>query len=142
MLNSAPPIIIVAPSEIRGGLFDDFDSSSEEKSKRFNSIYRQLAIKNDCIFIDNQNLIAGEDGVHLSKESHQKLAEKIFSAINTENTMIVENIVTSDTIAQVFVPSLFFKANIECIKRNIVVKKNNAINKPIRTLYSVVTPSP
>lgn len=85
MLNSAPKIIIVAPGEIRGGLFDDFDSSSEEKSKRFNSIYRQLAIKNDC-FIDNQNLIAGEDGVHLSKESHQKLAEKIFSAINTENT--------------------------------------------------------
>ena len=86
LLNSAPPIIIVAPGEIRGGLFDDFDSSSEEKSKSFNSIYRQLAIKNDCIFIDNQNLIAGEDGVHLNKESHQKLAEKIFSAINIENT--------------------------------------------------------
>ena len=86
MLNSAPKIIIVAPGEIRGGLFDDFDSKKKKKSKRFNSIYRQLAIKNDCIFIDNQNLIAGEDGVHLSKESHQKLAEKIFSAINTENT--------------------------------------------------------
>ena len=48
-----------------------------EKSLRFNEIYRGIAKRNNCYFIDNSGLETGVDKVHLTKESHALLADKL-----------------------------------------------------------------
>ena len=53
-----------------------------QKSKELNDIYKDIAEKYNCYFLDNQGLETGIDGVHLTKESHKKLAEKLEDKIN------------------------------------------------------------
>ena len=79
VLVNTPQIIIVAPSLIKD-IDPDF-AGAEEKSKFFNEEYSKVATKNNCIFVDNSILESGIDGVHLTKESHKKLAEKLASII-------------------------------------------------------------
>lgn len=79
-LIQKPRIVIVAPGEIKEGLFNGFENA-EEKSKSFNNEYKKVANKNACIFIDNKILQAGCDGIHLTQESHKKLAEKLANVI-------------------------------------------------------------
>ena len=47
----------------------------------FNKIYSEIAERNECYFVDNNMLDVGIDGVHLTKESHKILAEKIYNKI-------------------------------------------------------------
>ena len=75
-LTKIPQIILIAPSEIKGCLFENFDKASEQKSKMFNKIYKKAAIENNCLFISNKKLFVGNDGVHLTQQSHEKLAKK------------------------------------------------------------------
>ena len=84
-LGKIPQIIIVAPGEIRGGLFDGFNKA-EEKSKHFNSEYEKIAKKHKCLFVDNSGLVAGSDGIHLTKESHEVLANKLAMLIKNQKT--------------------------------------------------------
>ena len=53
-----------------------------KKSEELNDIYKSIAEKYNCYFLSNQGLETGVDGVHLTKESHQKLAEKLKERIN------------------------------------------------------------
>lgn len=48
-----------------------------EKSKNLWKIYFQIAKKNNCYFVDTSELEVWQDGVHLTKESHIKLAKKL-----------------------------------------------------------------
>ena len=48
-----------------------------EKSKRLNNIYKEIAERYNCYFLSNEGLETGIDGVHLTKESHRKLAERL-----------------------------------------------------------------
>ena len=41
----------------------------------------KIAKENNCYFIDNGSLNTGIDKVHLTKESHTILAEKIYNKI-------------------------------------------------------------
>ena len=52
-----------------------------EKSKQLNSIYENLAKKYNCYFLSNDGLEAGVDRVHLTEESHKKLAELLYNKI-------------------------------------------------------------
>ena len=52
-----------------------------KKSLRFNEIYSKIAKTNNAYFVDNDLLTVGIDGVHLTKESHKVLAEKIYKKI-------------------------------------------------------------
>ena len=52
-----------------------------EKSLKFNEVYSEIAKRNNCYFVDNNMLDVGIDGVHLTKESHKILAEKIYNKI-------------------------------------------------------------
>lgn len=46
-----------------------------QKSKDLNIIYKSIAKKYSCYFLSNDELITGPDGVHLTEESHKRLAK-------------------------------------------------------------------
>lgn len=48
-----------------------------EKSKKLKEIYIEIAKTNNCNFVDISELTVGNDWVHLTKESHRKLANKL-----------------------------------------------------------------
>lgn len=52
-----------------------------EKSKRLSAVYSKIAKKNKCGFVDASGLKVGKDGVHLTKESHAKLAKLVANKI-------------------------------------------------------------
>lgn len=75
-----PKVLIIAPP-----IADDDGSGKYEgaleKSMKFNDIYMKIAQGNNCYFIDNNFLNTGIDKVHLTKESHVILAEKIYTKV-------------------------------------------------------------
>lgn len=50
---------------------------ASQKSKNLNDIYKEIAEKYNCYFLSNEGLETGIDGVHLTKDSHIKLAEML-----------------------------------------------------------------
>ena len=60
---------------------DDKYLGATEKSKQLNTIYEDLAKKYNCYFLNNDGLDVGIDGVHLTEESHKKLAELLYIKI-------------------------------------------------------------
>lgn len=56
-----------------------------EKSKKLKKIYHNIAKTNNCYFIDASELTVGEDWVHLTEESHKKLANKLNNKIKSIN---------------------------------------------------------
>ncbi len=75
-----PKIIIVAPCIIDETKFEGFDGATE-KSKEFNLYYKRLAELENCYFVSNECLEHGSDGVHLTSQSHKKLAKEIYKLI-------------------------------------------------------------
>lgn len=51
--------------------------NASKKSQELNQIYENLAHKYHCHYISNVGLETGVDGIHLTKESHNLLANKI-----------------------------------------------------------------
>lgn len=82
--NKYPKLLIVCPPIINE--FTEYASkrykNCGEKSKELKSIYFALAKKNNCYFIDASNLVVGSDGVHMTRESHDKLADLLEIKIN------------------------------------------------------------
>ena len=54
-----------------------------EKAKELRDVYSEIANRNNCHFIDANDLEVGSDGVHLTKESHIKLAERLDEKIKS-----------------------------------------------------------
>lgn len=48
-----------------------------EKSKKLQEVYAKLAEKNNCQLVNASDLTVGEDGVHLTAESHITLAKRL-----------------------------------------------------------------
>ncbi len=86
LLIKNPKIIVVAPNEIDGELYNGKSSfvKGTNKSKEFNEKFKEIADKNGCLFVDNANILAGCDGIHLSAEGHKILAEKLYHCISSE----------------------------------------------------------
>lgn len=80
-IHKMPKIIIVAPNVMNDNASKLKDKGVIDKSKSFNVDYAKLAKKNECIFVSNENLVSGIDGIHLTAESHKILAEKLFKEI-------------------------------------------------------------
>lgn len=83
--DSYPKLLIIAPpivSENREYRVDDKYKGASSKSKELNNIYKNIAEKYNCYFLSNKDLETGIDGVHLTKESHKLLAEKLSDMIN------------------------------------------------------------
>lgn len=79
-------IILVCPSKlnlegINNGIFSyQFNNISVEKSFKVPQIYKSLADKYKCDFIDLNNIteVSTLDGLHYSPESHKKIAESLY----------------------------------------------------------------
>lgn len=84
--DSYPKLLIVTPPVVN----EDVEYCKEnnkytgatKKSEELNDIYKNIAEKYNCYFLSNQGLETGIDGVHLTKESHQKLAERLKEEIS------------------------------------------------------------
>lgn len=72
LLIVTPPIVNEETEYCRAG---DKYKGATKKSKELNETYKNIAKKYNCYFLSNEGLATGIDGVHLTKESHQKLAE-------------------------------------------------------------------
>lgn len=79
-----PQIILVSPPEIGEGIvqssfYGAFRESAVGRSKEFPRWYRKTAKEHGCIFFDAAKHIcpSREDSVHLSPESHGKLAKEL-----------------------------------------------------------------
>ncbi|MFH1505826.1 MAG: GDSL-type esterase/lipase family protein [archaeon] len=80
-----PKVLIIAPPVI--------DETTEwastrylggtEKSKKISEIFSKIAEKNSCLFLDASQLETWTDGVHITKESHKKLAAMIVEKIRS-----------------------------------------------------------
>lgn len=73
-------LLIVAPPIAKDDGSGKY-TGAYEKSLKFNEVYSEIAKRNNCYFVDNNLLDVGIDGVHLTKESHKILAEKIYKEI-------------------------------------------------------------
>ena len=73
-------IIIVIPKEIDSTTFAGFEGA-KEKSKDFEQAYEALANKYNFDYISNDIIELGKDGLHLSKNAHLNLANKIFDIL-------------------------------------------------------------
>lgn len=82
-----PKIIIISPilvDESAESVMGDW-LGAEEKSKQLAPLYKQLAQRNNCEFIDAAQIVSPspKDGLHLESEDHQKLAEAVYSKIKS-----------------------------------------------------------
>ncbi len=86
--NSYPKLLIISPPIVneknsnKNG--ENKYKGAGKKSLKLNDIYNEIAKRNNCYFLSNEGLEVGEDGVHLNKESHFYLAERIYKIIKNE----------------------------------------------------------
>jgi len=86
-LSQNAEILIVSPLNIlknkNGNYNGSFSKVSEKKTKNFNKFYRKIARTHNCEFLDAAEHVnpSKEDGVHLNKEGHKKLAEVLADKI-------------------------------------------------------------
>lgn len=78
--NSYPKLLVVTPPLVDEKLNykqrgTNIYLGATQKSKDLNDIYKNIAEKYNCYFLSNDGLLTGIDGVHLTKESHKKLAD-------------------------------------------------------------------
>ena len=78
--DRVPQLLIVAPPIVAQESKQEY-KCAHEKSLKFSEIYGKIAQDNNCCFVNNDDLTTGIDGLHLTKESHELLANKIFEEI-------------------------------------------------------------
>ena len=84
--NNYPKLLIVTPPIVNEDVeyckANNKYAGATKKSEELNDIYIEIAEKYNCYFLNNQGLETGIDGVHLTKGSHQKLAERLKEEIS------------------------------------------------------------
>ena len=73
--NTTPKLLIITPPLITKE--NPKFIGGKEKSEKLNDIYEDIAIRNECEFMGNEDWEVGEDGVHLSRDGHRILASKL-----------------------------------------------------------------
>ena len=79
-IKNEPKIIVVVPPVIGNG-DPMFLKSDILETKLMNIEYHVIAKRHNCLFIDNDGLETGIDGVHLTEKSHLLLADKLYKLI-------------------------------------------------------------
>ena len=81
-----PKLVLIAPPIVKESpLFPPDENKylgAPKKSLKLNEIYYNIAKKYNCYFISNDILDVGIDCIHLTKESHNKLAHELCNMIN------------------------------------------------------------
>ncbi len=82
-------MILVSPSVLtedvlKSGFSAMFDETSIEKSKHLSAIYKNVADKTGCFFIDINSVakVSSLDGLHYSATEHKKIAHKMFKILS------------------------------------------------------------
>lgn len=79
LLISGVPL--VTENNCFGG--NDKYEAAHDKSVELNELMKQYTKEQNIMYVDNTDLETGEDGVHLTKDSHQRLAVKLSECIKT-----------------------------------------------------------
>jgi lysophospholipase L1-like esterase len=84
--DTKPQIIIVVPptmnEQTQYSLKENKYVGAHDKSVEMKKIFAQIAQETNCAIVDVQDeLVTGEDGVHLLPESHEVLAKALFPLI-------------------------------------------------------------
>lgn len=81
-------IIILSPSHITENILNSnfrfmFNEKSIEKSKQITPIYKKIANKYNCKFLDLNKIVAPSkiDGLHYEIEEHKKIAQSIITLL-------------------------------------------------------------
>lgn len=82
-LEKMPKIILVCPPQLVASRcpWVDYDETSEKKSKAFCGELSAVAERNHCLFVSNDKIIAGQDGAHMTEQSHAELAAIVAKTI-------------------------------------------------------------
>ena len=83
-LTRLPKFVIVCPSVVDETKFEGFEGATA-KSKMFDREYRLMAKNNSCLYVSNDCLQCGDDGIHLNEQSHKKLAEQLSLVIKQDD---------------------------------------------------------
>lgn len=79
--DTYPKLLIITPLVVRESVeyckIDNKYLGASKKSEELNDIYKMISEKYNCLFVGNEDLETGIDGVHLTKESHRKLADRL-----------------------------------------------------------------
>ena len=83
--NTYPKLIIVCPPIVDEdkelcAAWNNF-VGAYEKSIKLDKIYSDIAKRNKCFYLSNEGFKTGIDGIHLTKESHALLSEKLYDII-------------------------------------------------------------
>ena len=83
--NIYPKLIIVCPPVVdeEKELCKAWNNfvGAYEKSIKLDVIYKSIAKRNSCYYISNDGFETGIDGIHLTKDSHELVAYKLYSLI-------------------------------------------------------------
>ena len=79
--KTIPKLLIMAPPIVseEKPLCKEWNNfvGAYKKSVELNDVYKSIAKKYDCYFLSNKELETGIDGIHLTKESHKIVSEKL-----------------------------------------------------------------
>lgn len=91
IINSKNPdikIILLSPTNITRNILKSyfalmFDEISIKKSLKMSEIYKRVAQKHNCIFIDLNDVakVSDTDGLHFAPESHRAIADKVYEVL-------------------------------------------------------------
>ncbi len=80
-----PKVVLVSPPEVGPDICHSpfgyaFDETAVSRSKEFPRYYREVARRNNCIFLNAAEYVkpSDEDSLHLMPEEHKKLAEGLY----------------------------------------------------------------
>ncbi len=81
------PPVILNKNVLSGNFSHQFDITSIEKSKKVSRIYKKICNVYQCKYFDFNNLAepSDADGLHYTKEGHEKIAEELSEFILKEN---------------------------------------------------------
>jgi lysophospholipase L1-like esterase len=89
----APQILLMAPPEIGEGITsspfrDRFREDAITRSREFPKYYKKVAEEHQCLFLNTAEYIRPSevDSLHLSPESHAKLAEEVYRILQTSRS--------------------------------------------------------
>ncbi len=83
--GNAPKILMIAPPLIENtiNMQDQYNEESIEKSKKIGNAYQQIAIRENCEFLDASSIIKAskKDGIHLDENQYELLSHSIYEKI-------------------------------------------------------------
>ncbi len=79
--KSTPKLIVSGIAPVKEEFAKAHFLNTSIKRDKFNALSKKLCEDYGVPFIDNSDLNVGPDGIHLTKDSHEKLAKKISQAI-------------------------------------------------------------